>query len=42
MIEEGRKLERESESEASGRGGPDMDTPERSRISNPIAKFEVI
>ncbi|XP_058212137.1 protein tesmin/TSO1-like CXC 2 isoform X1 [Rhododendron vialii] len=40
MGEEGEKLERKSESEASGRGGPVMDTPERNRITTSVSNFE--
>ncbi|XAR57272.1 hypothetical protein NMG60_11025348 [Bertholletia excelsa] len=40
MGEEAEKVETETESEAYGGGGPEMDTPDRSRIAAPVSKIE--
>ncbi|XAR49072.1 hypothetical protein NMG60_11032118 [Bertholletia excelsa] len=40
MGEEGDKIGRGSEKEASGREGPAMDTPDRNRITTPVSQFE--
>ncbi|KAI8010631.1 CRC domain-containing protein TSO1 [Camellia lanceoleosa] len=40
MGEEGKKLDRECESEAYGGEGPAMDTPNRNQITTPVSQFE--
>ncbi|CAL5337631.1 unnamed protein product [Camellia sinensis] len=40
MGEEGKKLDRECESEACGGEGPAMDTPNRNQITTPVSQFE--